>query len=140
MKKTIFTIALIILISPSILAFQNCQKLNQDIEIEIYAGVYDNTNGKFGLGWVVSVINNLNESINGTINASWNTFSSKTVRFENNSFNLSANHPKINYQFIDYIHLPYPIIKLTVIVQIRDQVYSRYGIEIGPIVIFKDYI
>jgi len=135
----ILTLLIILPVVQSDQQHQKNQNSNfDDIEIEIYAGVYDKTNGNIGLGWIVSIVNNLNESIDGYINASWNELTGKTIRFDNSTFYLSAHHPKIDYQYIDFLHFPHLIVYITATVQTNNLTYTKSGIEIGPIVLFYD--
>jgi hypothetical protein len=128
---------LIFSISPS-LGLENTNISNEnDIEVEIYAGIYEKTDGDIGLGWIVAIKNNLNNSIKGNINTTWFRLNNNVLRNENLEFNLSANHPKIKFQYVDYLHFPSPILKLGISVEINDIFISKSGIEIGPFVIFK---
>jgi len=111
--------------------------LDDDVEIEIYAGVYEKTEGRIGLGFVISMCNNLNETINGTIEISSNNLRDQNVRLQQWSFTLSSHHPLIKFNGIDWIHFPYPIITLTITVETVGLIVSRSGMEIGPMVIFE---
>ena len=108
------------------------------MDIDIHAGVYDKTNGNYGLGYVISIINNLNEIITGNIRIYYNSTDNKPVSFTNTSI---GQPPLFVCRFvnIDWHHSPYPILKLTVSVQINEtsQFVSRSGIEIGPFVCFS---
>ena len=110
--------------------------LDDDVEIEIYAGVYEKTEGRIGLGFVISMCNNLNETINGTIEISSNNLHDQNVRLQQWSFTL-GHHPPIKFMGIDWIHFPYPIITLTITVETVGLIVSRSGMEIGPMVIFE---
>jgi len=143
MKKGLLIIAvcitLIPLITPlSLLASEtHGVSQNNDVEIKIYAGVYGKTEGRIGLGFVISMCNNLNETINGTIEISSNNLRGQNVRLHRGSFTLSSHHPPIKFMGIDWIHFPYPIITLTITVETVGLIVSRSGMEIGPIVIFE---
>ncbi len=111
---------------------------SDDVDIDIHAGVYDKTNGNYGLGYVIITINNLNEIITGYIQIYYNSTDNKPVSFTNTSIGLP---PLFVCRFVnvDWHHAPYPILKLTVSVQINEtsQFVSRSGIEIGPFVFFS---
>ncbi|GAF86646.1 unnamed protein product [marine sediment metagenome] len=142
MKKGLFIIAvcitLIPLITPlSLLASEtHSVSQNNDVEIKIYAGVYEKTEGRIGLGFVISMCNNLNETINGTIEISSNNLRGQNVRLHRWSFTL-GHHPPIKFKQIDWIHFPYPVVTLTITVETVGLIFSRSGMEIGPIVIFE---
>lgn len=145
MKKGLLIIAvcitLIPLITPlSLLASEtHSVSQNNDVEIKIYAGAYEKTEGRLGLGFVVSVCNNLNETINGTVEISSNNLRGQIVRLHQWSFTLSSHHPLTNFKQIDWIHFPYPIVTLTITVTVETVglIVSRSGMEIGPMVIFE---
>ncbi len=109
---------------------------DDDVEIKIYAGVYGKTEGRIGLGFVISMCNNLNETINGTIEISSDNLRGQNVRLELWVFTL-GHHPPIKFKGIDWIHFPYPIVTLTITVETVGLIVSRSGMEIGPIVIFE---
>ena len=140
----IWGIILLFLLS-SLIPVVSSNKLNSNIvvhvddgiEIKIYAGVNEKTQGRIGLGFAISICNNLNETINGTIEISSDNLRGQNVRFELWSFNLSAYHPAVIFYGIDWIHFPFPIITLTITVETVDIIVSRSGIEIGPFVIFN---
>jgi hypothetical protein len=145
-KVSICAVVLLILgSSTTVIGYQTVQSSNQktmntydDVDIDIHAGVYDKTNGNYGLGYVISTINNLNEIITGYIQIYYNSTDNKPVSFTNTSIGLP---PLFVCRFvnIDWHHAPYPILKLTVSVQINEtsQFVSRSGIEIGPFVFFS---
>lgn len=111
---------------------------SDDVDIEIRAGAYEHTNGNYGLGFLICITNNLDQNITGSIRTYWNFTDKLTVRFDNDSFTLSAHHPEIQVANIDYLHFPFPILKLQVIVKVNETAtsVSRSGIEIGPFVFF----
>ena len=108
-----------------------------DIDVKIYAGVNGRTQGRMGLGFAISICNNLNETINGTIEISSDNIRGQNVRLELWLFNLSVYHPPVIFYDIDWIHFPFPINTLTITVETVDIIVSRSGIEIGPFVIFN---
>jgi len=112
--------------------------VNDDIDVKIYAGVYrSDIESRMGLGFAISICNNLNETINGTIEISSDNLRGQNVRFELWSFNLSAYLPPVILCGIDWVHFPFPIITLTITVKAVGIVVSRSGMEIGPFVIFN---
>ena len=145
LKKELTVGIILIFILSSLIPVVSSNKLNSnrvvhvddDIEIKIYAGVYSEIEARIGLGWVISICNNLNETINGTIEISSDNLRGQNVRFELWPFNFSAYHPEVILYGIDWIHFPYPIISLTITVKAVDIIVSRSGIEIGPFVIFN---
>ena len=143
LKKILLLVSICSIMIPSLLsqslsAFEN-PKIQQmdDIDVRIYAGVYEKTRGRMGLGFAISISNNLNETINGTVTISSDNLRGQNVRLEIWDFNLSAHHPPVILNGIDWIHSPYPIITLTITVEAVSVVVSRSGIEIGPFVIFE---
>ena len=107
-----------------------------DIEIKIYAGVNEKTNGNYGLGWVVSIKYNQSESIIGTCNITWQTLQGDYIGFSNSTFDLIPNG-EIKISGIDWIHFPFPILNLNIKVEVAEIDVSRNGFEIGPFVIFN---
>ena len=126
--------------APSITAdnskINNMIYVDDDIEIKIFAGVNEKTNGNYGLGWVVSIKYNQSESIIGTCNITLQTLQGEYIGFSNSTLDLIPNG-EIKISGIDWIHFPYPIISLTITVKAVDIIVSRSGIEIGPFVIFN---
>jgi hypothetical protein len=144
---SIIAVVLLILGSlTNVVGYQTVQSSNQktintydDVDIDIHAGVYGRTNGNYGLGFVISITNNLDKNITGTITIYCNFTDDKTVRIQSASFFLSAYLPKIEFVEIDWHHFPYPILKLTVNAKVNETAtsISRSGIEIGPFVFFS---
>ncbi len=130
----------------NVVGYQTVQSSNQkikntcdDVDIEIRAGAYENTNGNYGLCFLISITNNLDQYITVNMTIYWNITNDKTVRREIQLVNLSPHHPEIQFARIDYIHFPFPVIKLKVIVKVNETStsVSRSGIEIGPFVFFS---
>jgi len=144
-KKSIAVGIILLFLLSSLIPVVSSNKLNSnrvvhvddDIEIKIYAGVNGKTKDRMGLGWVISICNNLNETINGTIEISSDNIRGQNVRLELWLFNLSVYHPPVIFYDIDWIHFPFPINTLTITVETVDIIVSRSGIEIGPFVIFN---
>ena len=144
LKKELTVGIILIFILSSLIPVVSSNKLNSnrvvhvddDIEIKIYAGVYGRTQGRIGLGWVISISHNLSGNIHFIINLSWYNLRGQNVRFEMYHFNLSP-HPPILFKGVEWIHFPYPIMSLTITVKAVDIIVSRSGIEIGPFVIFE---
>jgi hypothetical protein len=107
------------------------------VDIYIHAGVSEITNGDFGLGFFIFVKNNLNEPIEGEIIIFWNLTNGMNVRIDNLSFKLSPFN-EIKFSNIDWLHFPFPILKIMIIVSINEYTVSKSGIEIGPVVLFSD--
>jgi len=150
MMKTSFmkllTSAIILLLigiayAPSITAdnsrINNTIYVDDDIEIKIYAGVNEKTNGNYGLGWVVSIKYNQSESTIGTCNITWQTLQGDYIGFSNSTFDLIPNG-EIKISGIDWIHFPFPILNLNIKVEVAEIDVSRNGFEIGPFVLFND--
>ena len=127
--------------APSITAdnsrINNTIYVDDDIEIKIYAGVNEKTNGNYGLGWVVSIKYNQSESIIGTCNITWQTLQGDYIGFSNSTFDLIPNG-EIKISGIDWIHFPFPILNLNIKVEVAEIDVSRNGFEIGPFVLFND--
>ncbi len=122
---SICVVALLILASLSNVAgYQTVQSSNQksmntydDVDIDIHAGIYDKTNGNYGLGYVISLTNNLfNKIVKADVKIYYNNTLNKTVSFTN------------------------LLIDLVPLFVIRSQFVSRSGIEIGSFVFFSDEI
>jgi len=113
-----------------------------DVVIDIRAGVHDNTNGDYGLGFLICITNDMDENITGTITLYWNFTSITIGSAKNGTFALSAHHPEIKIAEIDWLHFPFPILKLQIIVTVNEilKSVSRSGIEIGPFVFFSHQI
>ncbi|VVB60540.1 Uncharacterised protein [uncultured archaeon] len=131
--------------STNVEGYQTVQSSNQktmntydDVDIDIHAGVYGKTNGNYGLGYVLSITNNLNEIITGNIRIYYNSTDNKTVSFTNISFQQPPLFV-VRFVNIDWLHSLYPILTLTVTVKINEtsQSVSRSGKEIGPFVFFS---
>ena len=144
---SIYAFALLVMASlPNVVGYQGIQSSNvnvantlDDVIIEIRAGAYEHTNGNYGLGFLICITNNLDRNITGSIRTYWNFTDKLTVRFDNGSFNLSPHHPEIQIGNIDYLHFPFPILKLQIIVTVNEisKTVSRSGIEVGPFVLFS---
>ena len=146
MLKKGLTVGIILLfILSSLIPVVSSNKLNSnrvvhvddDIEIKIYAGVNEKTNGNYGLGWVVSIKYNQSESIIGTCNITWQTLQGEYIGFSNSTFDLIPNG-EIKISGIDWIHFPFPILNLNIKVEVAEIDVSRNGFEIGPFVLFND--
>lgn len=143
MKKFILIVLTCTILIPSVSSKSLCKfetqkyKQNDDVDIKIYAGVLRDIESRIGLGWVVSICNNLNERINGTIEISWNNPQGINMKYEVWSFNLSGYHPPVLFNAIDWIHLSHLILILTITVKTVGLIVSRSGLEIGPIVVFE---
>lgn len=144
MKKQpiLWGIILIFLLSslvPNVIGSEidNPNLIYDDIEIIIRAGVEGKTNGNYGLGWVFIVNNYLNYTISGTINVTYKNFREKTVFSENGSYNVPP-FSEFGFSQIDWIHFPYPILNIEIIVNVEGINNTKSGMEIGPIVIFID--
>ena len=127
--------------APSITAdnsrINNTIYVDDDIEIKIYAGVNEKTNGNYGLGWVVSIKYNQSESIIGTCNITWQTLQGEYIGFSNSTFYLIPNG-EIKISGIDWIHFPFRILNINIKVEVAETDVSRNGFEIGPFVLFND--
>jgi hypothetical protein len=145
MKKTMTKGIILLFLLSSLIPVVSSDKLNSnrvvhvddDIEIKIYAGVNEKTNGNYGLGWVVSVKYNQSESIIGACNITWQTLQGDYIRFLNNTFDLIPNG-EIKILGVDWIHFPFPILNLNIKVEVAEIDVSRNGFEIGPFVFFFD--
>lgn len=148
LRLSICNVVLLILTSlTQVVSGQAIQSLNEkvismydDVTIDIYAGIHKKTNGNYGLGFVIGIANNLDINITCSIRIYWNFTDNINVQFDNDSLNLSAHSPEILIGDIDWLHFPFPILKLQVIVTINEisKTVSRRGLEIGPVVFFFD--
>ena len=144
LKKELAVGIILIFILSSLIPVVSSNKLNSnrvvhvdDIDVKIYAGAYGRTQGRMGLGFAISICNNLNETINGIVEISSDNLRGQNVRFESWLFNFSAHHPPVILAGIDWVHFPFPIMSLIITVKVVDTIVSRSGIEIGPFVIFN---
>jgi len=143
-RKSITGVIILLFILSSIIPVVSSNKLNSNrvvhvdngIEIKIYAGVNEKTNGNYGLGWVVSIKYNQSESIIGTCNITWRTLQDDYIGFSNNTFDLIPNG-EIKISGIDWIHFPYLFLYIDIFVNVEEINTSKSGIEIGPFVIFN---
>ena len=142
----IAVVLLILSLSNNVVGYQTIQSSNQktintydDVDIDIHAGVFGRTNGNYGLGFVIGITNNLDKNITGTVTTYWNFTDNKTVRIESASFFVNPILSKIEFVDIDWLHFPFPILKLTVTVKVNETAISvsRSGIEIRPFVFFS---
>lgn len=108
---------------------------HENIEIGIYAGVYGHTDGNAGLGWVVSVYNSGNNTVNVTYEIRWANLRGAPVRSEEGTFNVNP-HMVVQFVGIDWVHPPFPVLRITISVQTQNVTVSRSGIEVFPFVIF----
>ena len=137
----VMVLFLIISMIPNVVSDTSTNRIiyvDDNVEVKIYAGVYDKTNGDIGLGFVISIANNLDTEIFCNINITSYNLQDKLVRFESWDFYQNLNYTVI-FSFVDWIHFPYTIITtiITVYVETIDLTVSRTGLEIGPIMIFK---
>jgi len=144
LKKSVAVGIILLFLLSSLIPVVSSNKLNSnrvvhvddDIEIKIYAGVNEKTNGNYGLGWVVSIKYNQSESIIGTCNITWQTLQGDYIGFSNSTFDLIPNG-EIKISGVDWIHFPYPLLYIDIIVNVEEINTSKSGIEIGPFVIFN---
>lgn len=106
-----------------------------DIHIDIYAGVYGHTGGNAGLGWVIYVHNNGSSTVQVTYEIRWDTLRGTTVREEGLTFNVTP-HMDTCVAGVEWIHFPFPILRIAISVQTQNITVSRNGVEIFPFVIF----
>ena len=145
MKKSVAVGIILLFLLSSLIPVVSSNKLNSnrvvhvddDIEIKIYAGVNEKTNGNYGLGWVVSIKYNQSESIIGTCNIKLQTLQGEYIGFSNSTFDLIPNG-EIKISGIDWIHFPFPLLNLNIKVEVAEIDVSRNGFEIGPFVLFND--
>jgi hypothetical protein len=107
-----------------------------DIKINISAGIYRERWGRFGLGWAFIVRNKGEETIFGQCEINYYTLSWDEIRIETGHFYVE---PFIDFGYgqINYIDFP-PINYITITVEAGGYNISRSGLEIGPFVLLLD--
>jgi hypothetical protein len=108
-----------------------------DVTVFIRAGMFDKTNGNYGIGIVVGVGNLLNRSVECHFIAYWNA-TDDTNEYTYDDWFVVPPHLGVGIGF-GYGSLFHPIYKLTVTAEIIDPSISvtRTGIQIGRVVIFS---
>jgi hypothetical protein len=108
-----------------------------DVTVFIRAGMFDKTNGNYGIGIVVGAENLLNKSAECHFIAYWNATDDTNEYAYDDRF-VVPPHLGVGIGF-GYGSLFHPIYKLTVTAEIIDPPISvtRTGIQIGRVVIFS---
>jgi hypothetical protein len=104
-----------------------------DIKIYASAGIYRNRWGRFGLGWVLMILNHGNETIFGECEIKYYTLSLDEIRNETGHFSVGPFMGLV-YEQINFIDFP-PINYINITVEAGGYNISRSGIEIGPFVL-----
>jgi len=109
-----------------------------DVTVFIRAGMFDKTNGNYGIGIVVGVGNSLNRSVECHFIAYWNATDDTNEYAYDNRF-VVPPHLGVGMGFGGYGSLFHPIYKLSVTAEVIDPSISvtRTGVQIGRVVFFS---
>ena len=150
-KKRIAGILVLLLIFTTIIPIFSIEaksvSLNNDIKITIGAGMLRGTIAGIsfarpvGLGTNIRVKNNGNESVNGSWELVYSSFSDDFIKNRKENFNVPPDDP-IPYHkgVIIYTTFLNKICRIKMTVKVGDYEISRLGIRIGPLVILGKYI
>ncbi len=106
---------------------------SENYEIYIGAGVFRRYEGKFGLGWHMTVINTGDTTITGTMHDKTTTLFGEVINSGYGSFSVPAGFEigTVGLMLLDF----HPINHIDLTVEVGNMTYSRSGYEIGPFVL-----
>ena len=108
----------------------------EDYNVYIGAGLFRLRDGKFGLGWHVTVENIGDTYITGIFYYNETTLSGKVVDFGTGHFSLPSGTSisSLSVNLLDF----HPITLINITVLIENMTYSKSGYGIGPFVLLVD--